>query len=167
MGSCPTVNTCKHSSLQLFPQRIYQPTNLHSKCEKVHAKQPFSYAFLGNTIALQIETFTTQIHEPQWLTMVAQGFGDGSRWWLLMGLGLWVLVVQWFCPHTLGRYPRLPQTPTRKKLLQKLLVKGEGIFQGYVGGILELWKITEGFWYGVNTCPPPSDVENPSGSIYY
>lgn len=97
MGSCPTVNTCKHSSLQLFPQRIYQPTNLHSKREKVHAKQPFSHAFLGNTIALQIETLTTQIHEPQWLRkMVAQGFG-GSRWWLLIHvphlLWMWKILV--------------------------------------------------------------------------
>ena len=36
-------------------------------------------------------------------------------------------------PHTLGRYPRPPQTPQRKKFLQKLLVKGHG--PGYLPGV--------------------------------
>ena len=25
-------------------------------------------------------------------------------------------IIQWFCPHTLGRYPKLPQTPTKKEI---------------------------------------------------
>ena len=49
---------------------------------------------------------------------------------------------QWFCPHTLGRYPRLPQTPTKKKFLQKLLVKGQGYLPGVCGWDLRKKKQT-------------------------
>ena len=42
------------------------------------------------------------------------------------------------CPHTLGRYPKLPQTPTRNSFTNYWW-NVPGIFQGYVGGILEKW----------------------------
>jgi len=41
--------------------------------------------------------------------------------------------VQWFCPHTLGRYPKLPQTPKKKEFLHKLLVKHPGYRPGVCG----------------------------------
>ena len=34
---------------------------------------------------------------------------------------------QWFCPHTLGRYPRLPQTPTKKEIPSETIGKGLGV----------------------------------------
>ena len=45
---------------------------------------------------------------------------------------------RWFCPDTLGRYPRLPQTPTKKKNpSENCWWRVRGIFQGYVGEILD------------------------------
>ena len=33
---------------------------------------------------------------------------------------------QWFCPHTLKRYPRLPQTPTKKEVHSEIVGEGSG-----------------------------------------
>ena len=51
-------------------------------------------------------------------------------------------IIQWFCPHTLGRYPKLSQNPTKKG--NPSSTAGEtsgGIFRGYVGGILESSRV--------------------------
>ena len=45
---------------------------------------------------------------------------------------------QWFCPHTLGRYPKLPQTPQRKKFLHTLLVKHPGYLPELCGWDLRI-----------------------------
>ena len=42
-------------------------------------------------------------------------------------------VNQWFCPYTVGRYPKLPQTTKKKEFLHKLLVKHPGYLPGVCG----------------------------------
>jgi len=38
--------------------------------------------------------------------------------------------MQWFCPHTMGRYPRLPQTPTKKETPLEIVDEiCQGMFQ--------------------------------------
>ena len=53
---------------------------------------------------------------------------------------MWRISIHWFCPHTLGRYPKLPQNPTKKtQIFINCWWNVRGIFQGYVGEILDLW----------------------------
>ena len=46
---------------------------------------------------------------------------------------------QWFCPHNLGRYPKLPLSPPQfeRNWFINCWWRVCGIFQGYVGEILE------------------------------
>ena len=55
-------------------------------------------------------------------TVVSWGFVAGS---ICACLG--PTNIQRFCPHTLGRYPRLPQTPTKKEIPSETVCKGSGV----------------------------------------
>ena len=57
---------------------------------------------------------------------------------------LWrVDLKHWFCPHTLGRYPIPPKPHKERNSFINCWWNIRGIFQGYVGGILN-WSILGG-----------------------
>ena len=71
----------------------------------------------------------------------------------------------WFCPHTLGRDPKLPQNPTKKEIPSYTVWWNvRGILQGYVGEILESsnltwqWKITISSEMDLQMLHPPQKI---------
>ena len=69
--------------------------------------------------------------------------GDIKRDWTHLGGAVHYLEdhPSWFCPYTLGRYPKLPQTPKRQEFLHKLLVKHPGYLPGVCGWDLKSWEV--------------------------
>ena len=79
---------------------------------------------------------------------------------------------QWFCPHTLGIYPKLPQNPHKgRNSFINCWWNVRSIFQGYVGEILDgrcigclqgdsLHDVLTRFFYIVSS-PVPGIVEIP------
>ena len=98
----------------------------------------FSLLLIWRQVMLWVSKITSAFLGLFWVLYPCQKLdGNGNHLPILKS----VHKFQWFCPHTLGRYPRLPQTPTNRKKLPNRncwwRVRGP-IFQGaHVGEILD------------------------------
>ena len=79
--------------------------------------------------------------KPPGLAISWETFSWKKNMWtqVVTNLSQIIQIFQWFCPHTLGRYPKLLQIPT-KKFLHKLLVKFPGYLPGGCGWDLRFFQ---------------------------
>ena len=107
-----------HVLIQSHWTKIYVPKKTKTS-KKTHVTYPyiFQHPHSHNLCWIAVEFFVFSA-----LLLTARWRRDRETQCMTARRGIY----QWFCPHALGKYPKLPKTPKKKQILHKLLVKHRG-----------------------------------------